>query len=314
MEPAHYAVNPEMDRAGFQELFDRCSNWGRWGAEDERGSLNLLRPEHTTRASRLVRNGATVSCSWPLNTVSALDNTRPATHLMLRAGDIADPAAASTTSDYLAIVSHGTAHSHLDALCHFSWRGQIYNGRPAAAVTSIGARNNAITISERGIVTRGVLLDLPRSSGRQWLEPGTAVAPDDLAAAETAERVRVSDGDVLLVRTGRHARRRASGAWDLFTGVAGLHHDCGPWLRDRGAVVMGSDAIHEVLPSGVADVGFPIHILALVAMGLQLLDNLNLDDLAAACAEQGRWEFLLAIAPLRLAGGTASPVNPIAVF
>lgn len=301
-----------MDADGFATLFERCSNWGRWGPDDERGTLNLVTAERTAGAAALVRSGETVSCARPLNTVPDVENTRAATHLMLRAGDVAEAAGMSATADYLALAPHGFAHSHLDALCHFVWRGRTYNGRPAATVRSTGATANAITIGERGIVTRGVLLDLPRLRGVEWLEPGTAIEPADLDAAEIAQKTRVGEGDALLVFTGRDRRRAARGPWNP-SELAGLRHTCGPWLRDRGIALLGCDGVSDALPSG-CEVRQPIHVLCLVAMGMQLLDNLDLDGLATACARQRRWEFLLAVAPLRISGGTASPVNPIAVL
>ena len=303
-----------MDSESFTAHFERCSNWGRWGPEDERGTLNLITAERTKRAADLVRDGATVSCALPLDTVASVENARPATHLMLRAGDVADVTSHSSTSDYIAVASHGFAHSHIDALCHFQWRATGYNGRPAGVVLSTGATKNAVTIGQTGIVTRGVLLDVARARGVEWLEPGTAITRDDLTGAETAERTRVGEGDVLLVRTGRHRRRAVHGPWDLFEKVAGLRYECAGWIKERGVALLGCDGISDVVPSGLDAVRLPMHVLCLVAMGMQLLDNLDLDALAAACAERERWEFLLAIAPLRIEGGTASPVNPIAVF
>jgi len=302
-----------VDADAFRALFESCSNWGRWGADDERGTLNLITPERTARAAALVRTGETIGCARPLNTVADVENARPAVHLMLRAGDVADPAVMSSTSDYVALAPHGFAHSHLDALCHFVWRGQIYNGRPAGTVLSTGATANAVTIGEHGIVTRGVLLDVPRLRGVQWLEPGTAIEPSELDAAEAAQRTRVGEGDALLVFTGRDRRRAAHGPWNASERLAGLRYTCAPWLHDRGVALLGYDGVSDALPSG-GEPRQPIHVLCLVAMGLQLLDNLDLARLAASCAERARWEFLFAVAPLRIAGGTASPVNPIAVF
>ena len=170
----------------FQALFDRVSNWGRWGEEDERGTLNLIAAEQVKRAASLVREGVTVSCALPLNTVPDVENIMPATHLMLRAGDVVEDVPTKSTADYLALAPHGQAHSHLDALCHVVWGGKIYNGRPASVVTSIGALKNAITIGQDGIVSRGVLLDIPLLKGVEWLEPGTPILPEDLEAAESA--------------------------------------------------------------------------------------------------------------------------------
>ena len=202
----------ELSQAGFQELFDQCSNWGRWGAEDERGTLNLITPEQTKRAAALIQHGVTVSCAWPLNTVPDPENRSPATHLMIRAGDIVESTTNRSTADYLALAPHGLAHSHLDALCHVSWQGKLYNDRPVSVVTSNGATRNAITIGQDGIVSRGILLDIPLLKRVDSLEPGTAITPADLDAAETAAGLRVESGDVLLIRTGRHA---AAALWHL---------------------------------------------------------------------------------------------------
>lgn len=302
-----------LDTEAFAALFERCSNWGRWGADDERGTLNLITAERTARAAALVRSGETVSCARPLNTVADVENARAATHLMIRAGDVSDATGMSFAADYLALAPHGFAHSHLDALCHVVWRAQTYNGRPATTVLSTGATANAVTIGERGIVARGVLLDIARLRGVEWLEPGTAIEPSELEAAEAGQKTRVGEGDALLVFTGRDRRRAARGPWSASEQLAGLRYTCGPWLHDRGVALLGCDGASDVLPSG-SDVRMPIHVLCLVAMGMQLLDNLDLDALATACAGRGRWEFLLAVAPLRIPGGTASPVNPIAVF
>src|SRR5262249_5899128 len=155
-------------------------------------------------------------------------------HLMVRAGDVVDGVTINFTADHLAISPHGTAHSHLDALCHFAWQGQMYNGHKVTQVTSMGARANAITIGQDGIVSRGVLLDIPRLKGAEWLEPNQSITVADLEAAEAAAGLQVESGDILLVRTGRHARRKAQGPWDSRTSLAGLHHETAPWIRERG--------------------------------------------------------------------------------
>lgn len=307
---------PDKDaRAIFQSLFDACSNWGRWGDDDERGTLNLISAEVTRRAATLVREGVTVSCAHAINTVGDADNPSPAVHLMVRAGDVANVGGITSTADYLAIAPHGVAHSHLDALCHFFWNGKIYNNRPITAVTSVGARANAITIAQEGIVSRGVLLDIPRTLGVDWLETDRAITVEDLEEAERRSGVRVESGDVLLVRTGRPARRAALGPWDSRASLSGLHHHTALWLKERGVALLGSDGVTDVRQHPFHEITtHPMHILTLVAMGMMLLDNHNFEDLARACAERARWEFMLVVAPLKLVGGTASMVNPVAVF
>jgi kynurenine formamidase len=298
----------------FQALFDQCSNWGRWGPDDERGTLNLITAECRVRAAGLVREGFSVSCAHPINTVSDVENISPAVHCMLRSGDVSEGVLFASTADYLAVAPHGLGHSHLDALCHFVWQGKTYNNRPATVVTSTGARANAITAGEDGIVSRGILLDIPRLLGVEWLSTDHGVSVEELERAEASAGVRVESGDILLVRTGRHPRRLAQGVWDTRKELAGLHHTVAPWLRDRGVALLGSDGVSDVREQPFTVTTHPIHILALTAMGLQLLDNLNLEDIATACAQRSRWEFLLVVAPLKLVGGTASMVNPIAVF
>jgi kynurenine formamidase len=298
----------------FQALFDRCSNWGRWGTDDQRGTLNLITPEHRLRAAGLVREGVTVSCAHPINTVGDNENSSPAMHFVVRAGDVVDGKTVHSTADHLAVSPHGVVHSHLDALCHFVWQGQTYNGRPVGIVTSMGARANAVTIGQDGIVSRGVLLDVPRALGSAWLEPDKAISIEDLEAAERSQGVRVESGDILLVRTGRQARRTALGPWDSKSTLSGLHHETAPWLKERGVALLGCDGVSDVRKQPFTVTTHPMHILTLVAMGMQLLDNQHLEDLAAACATRSRWEFMLVVAPLKLIGGTASLVNPIAIF
>jgi len=191
----------------------------------------------------------------------------------------------------------------------------MYNGYPASDVKSTGAKKNSIMAAKDGITSRGVLFDIPRLRGVPWLELDTAIEPAELEAAEKAQGVRVGEGDILLVGTGRYERGRSKGRWSATEGMAGLHIPCIPWLRERDVAVLGSDGISDAIPGpGVAGWPIPLHQCCLVAMGVHLLDNLRLDRLAAACAERERWEFMLSVTPLRIAGGTGSPVNPIAVF
>ena len=289
-------------------LHDRLSNWGRWGPDDQVGALNFVTAEVTAAAAAAVRVGRTVSCARPLPTRPAPDNPTPVVHHMI------GTATEGYGADYFALAPHGYAVSHLDALCHIFHEGKLYNGYGTETVTARGATELGIHHLRSGIVTRGVLVDVPAVRNVEMLEPGEPIYPEDLEAAERTTGVTVQTGDALLVRTGRWRWRQLHGATAPGDGLAGLDASCLAWLHEREVAVLGSDGVSVVVPSRVDDVPLPIHEVAIVAMGLHLLDNLDLDELAVACGDAGRWSFLLAVAPLVLHQGTASPVNPIAVL
>jgi len=308
------------------------SNWGRWGPGDERGTLNLITPAGVRRALGLAADGVAVSCAREISAeAEPTDSLGPPHRFMVMTGEgLADEhrvrkpdqgfgdggSRVHGASEYLGMVFHGFTVTHLDALSHIFWDGQMYGPSPAAHVNALqGATSNAVTAAVDGILTRGVLLDVPAVSGVPWLEPGTPVTPADLEAAEAAQGVRVAGGDAVLLRTGYGSRRREIGAVDVRTdGQAGWHAACLPWLHARGVALIGSDAGCDVVPSGYPELVMPVHVVGIVAMGLWLIDNLDLERASETARRLGRWEFLFVSAPLRLAGGTGSPVNPLAVF
>jgi kynurenine formamidase len=308
----------DIDADWLAKTFESVKNWGRWGADDQMGALHYITPERRARAARAVRDGLTISCSLDFPVVPSVENPMPAQHHMLVAGDALGAIGGDLeiALDFIGISFHGMATSHIDALCHVFVAETMYNGYPASDVKSIGAMKNDIMVARDGIAGRGVLLDVPRLHGRPWLELDFRIRPADLEAAERAQRVRVEEGDVLLVSTGRDARRAKHGPWSPNReGLAGLHPTCIPWLHERRIAVLGSDGISDALPGlAVPDWPMPVHQCCLVAMGVHLLDNLDLSRLSAACAGRERWEFLFAVAPLRVRGGTGSPVNPIAIL
>ncbi len=296
-------------------LFEKLSNWGRWGKDDQRGALNFITDKKRASAARLVQTGETVSLALPLAVTPAADNPTPVTHLIVQAGIDSDRAWLPHAADYFAITFHGMANTHIDALCHVFWQGKMYNGFSAGEVGSHGAHKCAIDVARQGLVSRGVLLDIPKLRKVEWLEPGDRILARELDAAEKEHGVRVEEGDVLLIRTGRARRRKSKGAWDPNReGLPGLDPACLPWIHERRVAMLGSDAVSDVLPSGYQDVLLPIHVCTLVAMGVHLLDNADFDALAETCARLGRYEFMFATAPLILERGTGSPVNPIAIF
>jgi kynurenine formamidase len=238
---------------------------------------------------------------------------------MLAAGDARDSNGIpgyEATRDYVGAHVHGLGVTHVDALCHMMVAGRMYNGAPASDVRSDGARRNSVMALAGGVVGRGVLLDLARVRGVPYLDGNTAATLADLEAAEGAEAVRVGPGDVLLVSTGRDARRAArGGTLDPAEGMAGLHPECLPFLHERGIAVLGSDGISDPMPGvGVPGWPFPVHQIGITAIGLHLIDNMALGALAEECAARTRWSFLFTLAPLRVEGGTGCPVNPIAVL
>ncbi len=301
--------------ARMDALFEKVKNWGRWGDDDERGTLNLLTPEHMARAARNVV-GRTVNCGRVLPVAPSVENPVPAQHMMILAGDARHGTGvpgAEACIDYIGLAFHGLGVSHLDALCHVFHEGVMYNGRPASEVMSTGATRNSVMAMAGGVASRGVLLDIPRTRGVDWLEPGDGVTPDDLDAACEAQGVQVGPGDILLVSTGRDARREAEGPWDPGHGLAGLDGECVPWIAERDIAMLGCDGANDIMPPNTNRWPLPIHVCCLVAMGVHLLDNLDLSGLAAVCEEERRWEFLFTVSPLQIQGGTGSPVNPVAV-
>jgi kynurenine formamidase len=298
----------------FRQLFDRVTNWGTWGADDERGALNYLTPELVAAAAGLVRTGRTVSLSRSLNTEREPDNPEPADHRMTMLGGREHPEGLAFAKDYIGVDYHNDSHSHLDALCHVSYDGSLYNGRPADSVSATGAAVETVETLKDGLVGRGVLLDVPGTRGVSWLEPGDSVLPGDLEQSEDRQGVRVEEGDILLVRTGHASRLDQLGPWDTASSKAGLHPTCAEFLAERKVAALGCDGNSDTAPSVTEGVGFPIHVLALTAMGVHLLDYLQFEDLVAACERAERWEFLFVAAPLRIVGGTGSPLNPIAIL
>jgi kynurenine formamidase len=294
----------QLSEAEFRALYDRVKHMSPWGPADRRGSLNNITPAQVTAAAGGVRLGRTVSLAAPVAIEVALDNPDPAVHQMTEPGISPMPESGlSFAMDRLAMNIHGNADSHIDALCHVIFDGTLYNGVDAHAVTAAGATELSIDVAGQGIVGRGLLLDIPRVRRVPWLEPGDHVTADDLIAAEVAQEVRIEPGDLLFIRVGHRSRRQMLGPWDSATARAGLHPVALEFLAERQIAVLGSDGNNDTAPSTAEGIDFPVHVLAINAMGMHLLDWLQLDDLVAVCEELNRWSFLGVIAPLRLRAG-----------
>ena len=301
--------------------FDKLSNWGRWGPDDELGTPNLITPEVTRRALATVQEGVTVSLAREIMWEGALDVPSPPVHYMIESGEgwasgeKVSARANQAAIDYIGMVFHGVAVTHVDSLAHFFWNGKTYNGKPAHLVsTSLGATVCSVVAAKQGFISRGVLIDVPLVRGIDWLERGEGVSPEDILAAEERFGFKVQEGDILLIRTGQLRRRNVEGPVDRSAGSTACQAACLPLFHERGIAVMGSDTGNDVSPPQYAKVTQPIHQVGITAMGLWILDNADLEALAEACAQRGRYEFMVSIGPLPLHNTTGSPVNPIAVF
>jgi kynurenine formamidase len=280
-------------------------NWGRWGDDDERGAVNLITPEKRVRAAALVRSGRSVSLSRDLPTVPGRNNPMPATH-WLRVGD-------TGVVDHIGIAYHGYVTTHVDALCHVWDEAGMWNGRdPKTEVTSQGASFGAITHWRDGITTRGVLLDVPKFRGEPSVTIERPVHGEELEAIAKSQGVAVEPGDALVVFSGREAWQAANPAWSGYRPPSpGLHASCLPFVRDHDVAVLAWDLM-DAAPNEYG-LTWTMHG-AIFAYGVALVDNALLQPLAEACAEEGRYEFMLTFAPLPVPGGTGSPINPIALF
>jgi kynurenine formamidase len=296
------------DDAALERALPALANWGRWGPADQLGTLNFITPRTRLAAATLIRNGRVVPLGREFS--AATPGLREFSYEM-RSYDDPLPEEAGAL-DVVGMTCHGFAVTHVDALCHmYTPAGEygMYNGFSISEVTDAGAAKLGVEhIATAGIVGRGVLLDVAEVKGGP-LPLGTAIMPEDLDAAAALHGLTVGEGDIVFVRTG-------AGALNTYRGASGLHASCLPWLRAHRVAVLSSDSDSDVHPAapGFEKWSEPIHMVAIPYLGLTLLDQAELDALAAACAEEGRWEFFLTAAPWRMKGATGGAVTPLAMF
>ena len=310
----------------YLQFRERFSNWGRWGPDDRFGTLNHITEERRQAAGRLVQAGRTVSLADPLATHPGRRNHNPAQHHMSITG--------RGCTDYIGVAYHGRQTTHLDALCHvFTGDGRTYNGRPISDITTAGAKSNSVEHWRDGIVTRGVLYDVPRLRSAPYATVEEPVHGWELLDAAAAQGVEPRPGDAVLLRMGKepffadHPDIYFEPPLGIFRGdgtparLPGAHGSVLEFLHAHDTALMGWDFLDArdqgyppLNPNASPPLSAPLHEIAIPYMGMPLIDNMNLEALARACEELGRWEFMLVVAPLIVIGGTGSPVNPLAIF
>jgi len=307
----------------IRETGKRCRNWGRWGPDDERGTLNYITPEAIVEAARLVRRGAVFSLAIPFDAKGPqIDQPRrfnPIHRMMITGPDcttgaIRFPGGVGFSDDM--VIMPLQCATQWDALSHCFEDGRMYNGYDANEVSSRGAKRNGIDKVASGVAARGVLLDMPRAKGVKWLEPGYAISADDLDAAVAAQRVTIRSGDALLVRTGHMTLCKDRGGWGSYAGgdAPGLSFHMADWIYQHQIAAVASDTWGmEVRPNEIADSFQPLHQVCIPNMGLTIGEIFFLDDLAEDCARDGVYEFFFVAPPLPITGAVGSPINPLAI-
>jgi kynurenine formamidase len=300
---------PIPTRAEVESYLREKSNWGRWGVDDQIGAMNLITAEKRLKAASLVRSGRAVSLCREFPKNPAPNNLNPAQHFMR----MLDRGNGGAAVDYYGISYHGQATTHLDALCHVWNQEGMWNGRkPAEEIGFDGAKWGAITNWSSGIITRGVLLDVPKFRGVPFVTQERPVHGWELEDVANSQGIALEPGDAVVVYSGRDAYDRASNSiWGSGTSRPGLHASCLPFIRDNDVSLLVWDMM-DFAPNGY-DIPWSVHGV-IFAYGVGLVDNALLEPLANACAEEGRYEFMLMVLPLVVVGGTGSPLNPVALF
>ena len=317
------AAPPNPTREQVVQMMKEISNWGRWGKDDELGTFNLITPAKRKAAAALVKEGVSVSLAHTLDKEVYADNPTPFKQEFFMGPD--GKLRPGAMMDIISSTYHATTTTHLDSLCHYIFEGKTYNGWEIETYHKAtptregfgegpGCLKNSILGFKDGLMTKGVLIDLPLMKGVKWLEPGTPVTIADLEAWEKFAGVKMGSGDALFLRTGRFARRAALGPWPAAQQAAGFHVSVMPWFKKRDIALISSDAVQDVQPSNIPGFPRPIHMLSINTLGMPMIDVADLEEVSRVASRLKRWEFMLTVAALPAPGGSGSPVNPIATF
>jgi kynurenine formamidase len=318
-EPAEkYPRNLTKD--DIDRWMTELSNWGRWGKDDQAGTVNLITAAKRKQAAALIKEGISVSMSLDADIAPKVPpeaRTPPPRYTwehVMRSNGVTMRGPSGYAVDTIGVNFHGNNTTHFDALSHFIFNGHIYNGFPAGSITTWGAEKNDVMPFKDGLVTRGVLIDWPRFKNVPFMGDDEAIYAEDLEAWEKKSGVKIESGDCILLRTGRWKRVAEKGPLNLNVAAPGLYASAGKWLKERDIALLGSDVVQDVRPSRVEGVNQPIHQLFLVAVGTPLFDNCDLEAAGEQAAKLKRSTFCMTVAPLRVPGATGSPFNPLAIF
>jgi len=310
------AQNLSEKKKEYDQIFEQISNKGKWGATDKKGTVNYIDSEKILSALKLPQKGVSVSLSFDITVETSQINHSEFDGLTKydHQANAVEFKGYDWATDSYTISYHGFTVSHMDGLAHLGQAGKLYNGYDASKMTPQGFDDLGIEAFNEGIISKAVLIDIPLLRGEDYLEAGTSITIEDILEFEKKYNVKIEQGDIVLVRTGRWSEKSVNGDWDSSQLSAGLNYKVPLLLSERKVSVLGSDGTNDVQPSGIEEESSPIHKLTLVAMGMPLLDNLSLEAVAKEAQKQQKWEFFISIQPLRFKGGTGSPVNAIAVF
>ena len=302
-------------------LGERLRTWGKWGADDQKGTVNRITAEHRVRAAGLVRRGAVFSLALPIRDGAGPVRPRPSgrfnpVHRITVSGDLAGSFEMGGTADYtddLILMGCHTS-THWDALCHVYYGDRMYNDVPASSVDGSGAHRNAIGAVHQDFVARGVLLDVARHQGVRTLEPGYAIRSEELLACAAKQGVALDAGDIMLIRTGAMADVHDND-WSRFHAAPrpGLHYSVAELIAEIGIAAVAADNNAVEAGGAVKGLSNPFHMIALRDMGVSLGEFWFLEELAEDCARDHVYEFMLVAPPLRIEEGAGAPVNPVAI-
>ena len=304
-----YGQSLSAEKKSFDNLFKKLDNTGKWGQNDRLGTINYITSEKVKSSLKYIKKGVSVSLSFKITEDSLAPNNFNSDKLSSYSHETNELnlKGYNWVTDNFSISYHGHTHSHIDALNHLSHNGLYYN--QLKSPDELGVEN-----LKNGVLTKAILIDLPLLKGKEFVEAGYKISVKDIIEFEKKFNVKIQRGDILLIRTGRWKQKEIKGEWNFLLKSTGLHYNVMQFLSEREISILGSDGTNDSNPPLIEEEGSPIHKLSIVAMGMPLLDNLNLEQLSKKAKLFSTWEFFISVQPLKIDKGTGSPINAIALF